>query len=356
MPTWIDFRELRAKLVPTLVLSHYRIQLKVKGDQATGLCPLPSHPQRTDESKRTASFSINLTRGVWQCFGCKRSGNILDLACYMENADPKDGPAVRTVASRLSEAFGLDTRPTSPKQKQQMHKAPAVRGEASNPQASLGSSESTNVPVVVNPKLDFELKGLDPEHPYLKERGLTDETIRIFGLGFASRGMLKNRIAIALHNDRGELVGYAGRLTKDRDISDENPKYRFPSDREREGVRMVFKKSHLLFNRHRLKKPTSRLIVVEGFFSVFWLTQCGYGNAVALMGSDCSPEQAKHIAEITTEDSVVYFLTDGDDAGEACAISLFGGVGWRRRCLWLKLEHGKQPTDLTELHLSLLLE
>ncbi len=356
MPAWIDFKELRAKLVPTLVLSHYRIQLKVKGDQATGLCPLPSHPQRTDGSNRTASFSINLTRGVWQCFGCKRSGNILDLACHMEKADPKDGTAVRTVAARLAAAFGLDSRAPQPKQKQQAHEAPAARGKAAGSAASVGHVQPTESTAIVNPKLDFELKGLDPEHPYLKERGLTDDTIRTFGLGFSTRGMLKNRVAIPLHNEHGELVGYAGRLTKDAGISEHNPKYRFPGDRERDGRKLLFRKSHLLFNAHRVARPCDKLIVVEGFFSVFWLTQCGYTDVVALMGSDCSPEQAEHIADITKDDAIVYFLTDGDEAGNACAVSLFREVGWQRRCLWLKLEDGKQPTDLTELHLSLLLD
>ena len=77
--------------------------------------------------------------------------------------------------------------------------------------------------------LNFELQGLDPSHAYLKERGFTTETIAYFGLGYCSRGLMQGRIAIPLHDEHGLLVGYAGRLVDDREIDEDNPKYRFPS-------------------------------------------------------------------------------------------------------------------------------
>jgi DNA primase len=59
--------------------------------------------------------------------------------------------------------------------------------------------------VVVNAPLDFELKGLNREHPYLLNRGFSQETIDHFGLGFCSRGMLKDRMAIPLHDHDGNV-------------------------------------------------------------------------------------------------------------------------------------------------------
>jgi DNA primase len=136
--------------------------------------------------------------------------------------------------------------------------------------------------VVVNAPLDFELKHLDATHPYLAARRLSAETIAHFGLGFCGRGMMSGRIAIPVHDRHSQLVGYAGRLVDDSAIRDDNPKYRFPSARERDGKRFEFHKSLLLYNEHRLLGPVSDLLVVEGFASVWWLWQHGCSDVVAL--------------------------------------------------------------------------
>jgi len=119
----------------------------------------------------------------------------------------------------------------------------------------------------VNAPLDFTLKMLDAEHPYLKQRGLTSKTISDFGLGYCSRGMMQGRIVIPLHNLQGELIGYAGRLVDDSKVNDEQPKYRFPGSRERNGVRYEFQKSQFLFNSHQINGPIDDLIIVEGFMA-----------------------------------------------------------------------------------------
>jgi len=59
---------------------------------------------------------------------------------------------------------------------------------------------------IVNPPLDFELKGLDAEHPYLTCRGFAPETIGHFGLGVCLRGLLKGRVAVPLHDNAGRLI------------------------------------------------------------------------------------------------------------------------------------------------------
>jgi DNA primase len=160
---------------------------------------------------------------------------------------------------------------------------------------------------------------------------------------------MKGRIAIPLHNPEGELVGYAGRITKDAMISDECPKYRFPSNRVRDGVVYEFRKSLLLYNYHRVRDRVLDLIVVEGFASTWWLHQCGYWNVTALMGSSCSGEQADLIAAIAAR---VWILSDGDDAGRLCADSVWHELGTRMHCRYLKLEEGTQPTSLSKEELD----
>jgi DNA primase len=208
MKTWIDFKVLRSKLDFEQVLRHYGVEVKRKGDQHQGFCPLPNHQGK----KNSPSFSANLERGIFQCFGCGAKGNVLEFAAMMEKADPKDGAALHNVAAELQKRFCPELGDASTETK----KAVAKKPEKSEPKSEL--------PVVVNALLDFELKGLDAEHPYLLSRGFTPETIKHFGLGFCSRGLLKDRIAIPLHDHEGKLVGYAGRVIDDALISEGNPR------------------------------------------------------------------------------------------------------------------------------------
>ena len=94
MGTWIDFKELRATLKIADVLKHHGVELKVKGDHATGFCPLKSH----QGNRRSPSFSVHLARGIWQCFGCGAKGNALDLFCRLQGLNPDDPQQFRQAA------------------------------------------------------------------------------------------------------------------------------------------------------------------------------------------------------------------------------------------------------------------
>jgi hypothetical protein len=76
---------------------------------------------------------------------------------------------------------------------------------------------------------------LEYDHPYLRERGFTDETIKTFGLGYCHRGLMKGRIAIPLHDAKGALIGYAGRIVDEGAIGKDTPRYLFPGSREWNG-------------------------------------------------------------------------------------------------------------------------
>ena len=325
MSTWIDFKELRAKLDFEQVLRHYGVEVKRKGNQHHGYCPLPDH----NGKKNSPSFSAQLEKGIFQCFGCGAKGNVLEFAALMEKADPKDGAALHTVATELQKRFCLE-----PATKEKSAKQPEAK-------------PNNELPVVVNAPLDFELKGLNREHPYLKRRGFTPETIKHFGLGFCSRGMLKDRIAIPLHDHDGKLVGYAGRVVDDSTITEDNPRYRLPGARERDGKLFEFRKTMFLYNGFRFKAPIDDLIVVEGFTSVWWLNQNGLSNVVGVMGADCSERQAELIVSVVKPAGRVWLMPDGNEAGERCAQSVLRHVSPYRFVRWVKLTDDKQPTDVS---------
>jgi DNA primase len=317
---WIDFKELRAKLRMPEVLEHYKVKLNVKGVRATGFCPLATHRGK----RNSPSFSVDLDRGVWKCFGCGKQGNCFELALRLQGFNPDHRNELREGALKLRDVFfskGLSQQ------------SPKI------------VSKVVDKPTLTNQPMDFELQSLDATHPYLRERGFTEETIAHFGLGFTNRGMLKNRIAIPLHDPLGQLVGYAGRLTRDDQISEKNPKYLFPGNRERDGKVLQFRKSLLLYNAHQIVEPVDHLFVVEGFPAAWWLRQAKYCNVVALMGSSCSEEQGKLIVERVKPDGKVWLVPDGNEAGVRCAYDLFATVSPYRFVRWLRLAENEQPTD-----------
>jgi DNA primase len=331
---WIDFKTLRANLDFEQVLQHYGVEVKRKGNQHNGFCPLPNHQGK----KNSPSFSANLERGIFQCFGCGAKGNVLEFAALMEKVDPKDGSALRKIAAKMQERFCPPEAPTADNTWQPVLKK-RQKPEKTEPE--------TDLPVIINAPLDFELKGLDAKHPYLLNRGFTQDTIDHFGLGFCARGLLKDRVAIPLHDMTSALVGYAGRVVDDSKITEDNPRYKFPGERKRDGKLFEFRKTLFLYNGFRFKEPVGDLIVVESFTSVWWLSQNGLPNVVATMGADCSEKQAELIVSLVKPGGHAWMLTDGDPAGDRHARSHFAKVSLHRFVRWVKMDEGKQPTDLS---------
>jgi DNA primase len=341
MSQQVNFRELRQKLDFRAVLELYKVEVKIKpnGTQHHGFCPLPTH----DGKKNSPSFSANLEKGIWQCFGCGAKGNVLEFAVRMEGLDPNNGTDFRKVAVKLQGIFFPAT--------------PAPRTKADEPRMDTREKEQ-EVPApkegsaIVNAPLDFELKDLDKNHPYLTGRGLNAETVEHFGLGYCSRGLLAGRIAIPLHDLDGELIGYAGRVIDDASIGSECPKYKFPGRREHNGAVFEFHKSGFLYNGGRRPCRQKQVVVVEGFPSVWWLWQNRYPNAVAIMGSTVSDEQVRLIVDFVDPRGFVWIFTDGDDAGIRCGEDLVLKIAPFRFTRWLRLSNGRQPTDCDKAELA----
>jgi DNA primase len=130
-------------------------------------------------------------------------------------------------------------------------------------------------------------------------------------------------------------------------ITEDNPRYRFPGERERDGKLLEFRKTLFLYNGFRIKAPVDDLIVVEGFTGVWWLVQNGLPDAVATMGSDCSEKQAELIVALVKPAGRVWIVPDGDKAGERYAQTLLSLISPHRFVRSVKLDDGTQPTDLS---------
>jgi hypothetical protein len=228
-----------------------------------------------------------------------------------------------------------------------------VGARSSRPDAKQ-QSPKPNAPserVIINEPLDFELKDLDPRHPYFTERGISPKTIKHFGLGYCSRGYLKGRIAIPIHNGAGELIGYAGRA-----VDAGGPKYLFPGRRKHNGVVHDFLKTELLYNAHRIEEVQDTIIVVEGFTSAWWPFENGMSNVVALMGWAMSEKQEAILRSRLLPTGSIYFLFDGDKAGNRARKSIPARLKNHFGVSAPPLPAGKQPTDLTLDELEALFE
>jgi DNA primase len=333
--TWVNFKELRDKLDFRTVLEQYGVTINAKNHvQHHSKCPLPSH----GTPNRSSSFSANLKKGIWRCFGCGAQGNILDFAARMEKLDPGQPDDVRRTALLLADRYQIASqKPTARTAKEKSSTIPAQG------------------PTLMNAPLDFTLKGLDPEHPYLLDRGFRPETINRFELGYCSRGLMQGRIAIPLRNAEGKLIGYAGRIADESLVTEENPKYRFPATRVHDGRTYKFSKSLFLYNGHSIPEQVEDLIIVEGFAATWWLVQNGFPNTVALMGSTVSSEQVALIVGMVPRSGRVWIFTAGDQAGNFCAESLFKELSPYRFVRWAQLRKGRKTTDCSLEELGALL-
>ena len=344
MGEWIDYRKLRENIDFVQVLENYRVKFKRRGSQAVSMCPLPGHRQ---DDKRSTPFSVSLEKSIFQCFGCGAKGNVLDFIALMQGCDPRNASEFRKAAEFAQQTF-MNPRPARTAIPPRLAKSEAPQ-EVSTP-PPVRSEQS----VVTNEPLDFALKNLNPTPKYLLDRGFTQETMSHFGLGYCSRGMLAGRIAIPLHDMQGRLIGYAGRLAFDEAVDDANPKYVFPSRRERNGKILEFSRTLFVYHGHQVRKPVHDLVVVQGFPACWWLWQCGHRDVVALMGDRCSFDQSKAIVNLTAATGRIWFLVDNTKDGERCAEGMFFDVGQQRFCKWVRLKDG-QPSDCPPDQLSAML-
>ena len=217
---WVDFRAVKEAVSMSDALARYSVRLRQwNGFTLRGDCPLPSHA-----SKSAGTFVVNTAKNIWTCKSdsCrkasdKRGGNVLDFVTAMENC------SVREAALKLAEWFQV-----SGDRKRES-------AEPATPKPEL------KAPPVTNEPLGFQLKGIDPGHPYLAGRGIERGTAEVFGVGFfPGKGSMSGRIVFPIYDEQDQLVAYAG-----RSLNGEEPRYNLPN---------AFHKNYVLWNLNRALK------------------------------------------------------------------------------------------------------
>ena len=296
------------------VISGY-VRLQKKGSSYFGLCPF--------HNEKSPSFSVSREKQMYYCFGCGAGGNVYTFLMEYENFTFQE--ALKYLADRAGVKL---PEPEYSREAREKAGRKAVILEI-NKKAAMYYYAQLKSP-----------RG-EKAYTYLTGRGLTDDTIKAFGLGYSSiysddlyrylrnegysedmirqAGLINtdekkgvydkfwNRVIFPIMDVNSRVIGFGGRV-----MGDAKPKYLNSPETE------VFDKSRNLYGLNRAR--TSRkpyFLLCEGYMDVISLHQAGFTNAVASLGTALTPGHASLIRRYVKE---VYLTYDSDEAGTRAAL------------------------------------
>ncbi len=303
------------------VASEY-IKLKRVGNRYAALCPFHN-------DKKSPSLSIAPDKQLFYCFGCNATGNVIHFIMKMEHLEFYD--ALKFLAERVHLPM---PEPGNPADKQK-------RAEIQDAKQRIYQINTEAARYFFR-----HLAGEQGKEAlsYLKDRGLTNETIKKFGLGYAPEGWSHlldyletkgftnqqvfeaglakqrengsyydvfhdGRVIFPIINVQGNIIGFGGRVLKG---DGGGAKYLNSPETP------VFKKKENLFGLNLAKNDKSgQLLLMEGYMDVISLHQAGIGNAVASLGTAFTPEQARLLKKYAGKAVLCY---DADQAGKRATL------------------------------------
>ena len=315
--------ELLARVDVVEVVGKY-VQLKKGGANYMGLCPF--------HGEKSPSFSVSPTKQFYHCFGCGKNGNAIGF--LMDHTGMSFIEAVKDLAQQI----GMQV-PEEPQSPEERARAAAAKAK---------SDSLTDVLEKAGDAYREHLKSSPRAIAYLKGRGLSGQIAKRFGLGYAPEGWralasvfpkyddpllaesglvivneeddkrydrFRDRIMFPIRNIKGECIGFGGRV-----IGDGTPKYLNSPETP------VFHKGRELYGLYEAREALHSagfVLVTEGYMDVVALAQLGFANAVATLGTACTPDHVQKLFRFT--DAVV-FSFDGDAAGRRAARKALDGA------------------------------
>ena len=320
-------QELLSRVDVVDVVGKY-VQLKKGGANYMGLCPF--------HGEKSPSFSVSPSKQFYHCFGCGKNGNAIGF--LMEHT----GMGFREAVTDLAQSTGLQV-PEDDISPQQRERAAQAREK----QASL-----TDMLEKAGDAYRKQLSQSQKAIAYLKGRGVSGATAKRFGLGYAPEGWrslasifpayddaklvesglviesegengaeakrydrFRDRVMFPIRNVKGECIGFGGRV-----FGDEKPKYLNSPETP------VFHKGRELYGLFEARtaiREHGYVLVTEGYMDVVALAQLGFPNAVATLGTACTPD---HVHKLFRFTDTVVFSFDGDAAGRRAARKALDGA------------------------------
>ena len=296
------------------------VQLKKGGANFSGLCPF--------HSEKSPSFTVSPTKQFYHCFGCGKNGNAIGF--LMDHAGMDFIEAVKDLAQQ----YGMQV-PEDDRSPQDRERAAEQRQKQSTLNDVLEKAAEA-----YREQLKQSPRAVD----YFKQRGVSGEIAKHFGLGYSPAGWrtlagvfphydepllvesglvilnhddgeeekrydrFRDRVMFPIRNVKGECIGFGGRV-----LGDEKPKYLNSPETP------VFSKGrelYGLFEARQALREAGYALVTEGYMDVVALAQLGFPNAVATLGTACT---AEHVQKLFRFTDAVVFSFDGDAAGRRAA-------------------------------------
>ncbi len=326
-----------------------RTELRRAGGRMVGLCPF--------HDERTPSFSVNVDQKLYHCFGCGEGG---DAIGFVQATEALDFPgAVEFLATR----YGIE-----------------LKREEEDPQAEERRRRRERLLKLLERTTSFyerylwEADEAEPARRYLADRGLGEQVLRDFRIGYAPKAwdrvmtaalrdgfteqelagaglgrrgrqggfgdLFRGRVMFPLADARGRVLGFGARAMRD----DQQPKYMNTPES------LLYQKRKQLFGIDRARAPIAKsrqVIVVEGYTDVLALHAGSVEQAVAIMGTALTPEQFADLARAAGQDGTVVLALDADRAGLDAMLRAARAAEEKRIDLMVvELPEGKDPADL----------
>lgn len=314
------------------------VPLKKAGSNYKGLCPF--------HNEKTPSFIVSETKQIFTCFGCGATGNVLTFVMRYYNLDFKGA------VEMLAKEYGI-----------------SLTG------AFRGNKNKDELYEINRQAARFFFKAMrekvTPAYTYMKKRGISEETLNKFGIGYADEswdslyqhmrslgipedklvelGLLskskgryydkfRGRVIFPILNTSGKVIGFGGRI-----IGEGEPKYLNSQESS------VFQKKYNLYGLNLTGNEVRKedvIVLVEGYMDVVSLYQSGVRNVSASLGTALTENQARLLKRYTKNVILSY---DADQAGQNAALrglDILYKEGCRARVL--KVTDGKDPDEFVK--------
>ncbi len=322
------------------VIGRY-VPLKKLGGNFTGLCPF--------HNEKTPSFMVSETKQIFTCFGCGAKGDVIEFIKRYHNLEFSEA------IEKLAGEYHIEIKHTASKDGYKKELLEINREAAAFFYRA------------------FKIKG-NPALSYMERRGIDEETLRKFGIGYAdeqwsslydyfqekgtdpkrlvelglvtlSKGKyydrFRSRVIFPIINTRGMVVGFGGRALSDQD----NPKYLNSPETP------IFQKKNNLYGLNLTRQDIIKenaAILVEGYMDVISLYRQGVRNVTASLGTALTDNQGMMLKRYTENTIIAY---DMDDAGQAAAlrgVDILHNAGCKASVL--RLSQGKDPDEFMKNH------
>lgn len=296
------------------------VSLKHKGNTFSACCPF--------HHEKTPSFHVSKDKQMYHCFGCGAGGNVYTFIMEYENFSFPE--AVRLLAERGNIALPEYEMSSEQRTKEnyktvlkEMNKSAAVyfhylltKTEHGKKAKEYLFDRGLTEEIISNFGMGYSDIYENDLYKYLKGKGYTDAQMKDSGLveireNSGARDKFWNRVMVPILDINGKVIGFGGRV-----LGEGMPKYINTKETA------VFDKSHTLFAMNLARRSKRRgIIICEGYMDVIAMHQSGFDNAVASLGTAFTIGQAGIIKRYSDE---VYLAYDSDGAGANATIKAIG--------------------------------